>query len=115
VAEVSTTEENVTSAAVVVRVTVPPSLIKFVPVIATVPEAPAAMVLAVAPWGVNANDVTAGTVAAPAEVAIAKGSAAAASNAPAAAALTKWRCIRLGLFIFSITPFIRADGSTFSF
>ncbi len=57
------------------------------------------MVLAVAPWGVNETDVTDGTVTAPAEVAIANGSAAAASKAPAAAALTKWRCIRLGLFI----------------
>jgi hypothetical protein len=43
--------------------------------------------------------VIVGAVAAPADEAIAIGSAAAANKAPAASAFTKWRCIRLGLFI----------------
>jgi hypothetical protein len=79
-------------------VTLPPSAAKPVPVIATVP---------VAPWP-NASPVPGvkttlvGTGAAPAAVAIAIGSAAAASKAPAAKAFTKWRCIRLGLFINSL-------------
>jgi hypothetical protein len=49
------------------------------------------------PLGVKVTVVGAG--AAPAAVAIASGSAAAANKAPAASAFTKWRCIRLGLFI----------------
>jgi hypothetical protein len=57
------------------------------------------MVFAVAPWGVKASAVIAGSVEAPATEAMAIGSAAAASKAPAASAFTKWRCIRLGLFI----------------
>jgi hypothetical protein len=68
---------------------------------ATVPVEPLAIVLAVAPCGVKLTDVKvgAGGVTAPATVAMAIGSAAAASKAPAASAFTKWRCIRLGLFI----------------
>jgi hypothetical protein len=47
----------------------------------------------------NTTLVMVAGVAAPAAVAIAIGSAAAANKAPAASAFTKWRCIRLGLFI----------------
>jgi hypothetical protein len=77
----------------------PPSLMKFVPVMATVPVAPAPTLLAVAPCGVIDTAVTAGKPAAPATEAIAIGNAAAASKAPAASAFTKWRCILRGLFI----------------
>jgi hypothetical protein len=45
------------------------------------------------------NTTLVGDGAAPAAVAIARGSAAAANKVPAANAFTKWRCIRLGLFI----------------
>jgi hypothetical protein len=89
---------NVRPGAFDVMVTLPPSLIKPVPVIATLPEAPLPNALAVP--GVNTTVTPAG--AAPADVAIAIGSAAAASKAPAAKAFTKWRCIRLGLFINSL-------------
>jgi hypothetical protein len=51
------------------------------------------------PDGVKAAEVIAGVVAALAAVAIAIGSAAATSKAPAASAFTKWRCIRRGLFM----------------
>jgi hypothetical protein len=51
-----------------------------------------------APEGVKVTDVMPG-VAALAAVAMARGSAAAASKAPAASAFTKWRCIRRGLFM----------------
>lgn len=82
-----------------VNVTFPPSLIKPVPVIATVPWAPAPTLLVAVPSGVKATAVTAGRVVAPATEAIARGSAAAANKVPAANAFTKWRCIRRGLFI----------------
>jgi hypothetical protein len=101
--DVSVTEVNATATPVVhvaVNVSfVAPLLAKPVPVIAAVPDEPAPMALAVAPWGVNATAVTVGAVAAPATEAIAMGSAAAASKAPAAIAFTKWRCIRRGLFM----------------
>jgi hypothetical protein len=98
---VFTTLENVTPGAVVVTVVVPPRPAK-VPPTEKVPEAPwpkygtfwaPPEMLKVAPVI---------TSAAPAAVAIAIGSAAAASKAPAARAFTKWRCIRLGLFINSL-------------
>jgi hypothetical protein len=101
VAEVSATELKVTEPAVqaAVNEAEPPSLTKLVPVMVAVPEAPAPIALVVAPCGVNDTAVTAGVVTALATVAMAKGSAAAASKAPAASDFTKWRCIRRGLFM----------------
>jgi hypothetical protein len=72
-----------------------------VPVKVTVPVEPPALrpvEFEVAPAGVNAIAVK-DPAAALAAVAIANGSAAAASKAPEASALTKWRCIRRGLFM----------------
>ena len=81
-----------------VSVKFPPSPANPTPVTVTEPVEPAPMVLP-APEGVNTAEVIAGVAAALAAVAIANGSAAAASKAPAASALTKWRCIRRGLFM----------------
>jgi hypothetical protein len=77
-----------------VRLTGPPSSAKPLPVKETVPEPPAPIAA-----GVVVKPLRVGAVSAPASVAIARGNAAAASKAPAASALTKWRCIRRGLFI----------------
>jgi hypothetical protein len=97
VPEMSTTFVNVTPGAVVVTVALPPSPAKA-PATSNVPDAPVPMYAALDPPAMM--KVTPLTVsAAPAAVAIAIGSAAAASKAPAARAFTKWRCIRLGLFI----------------
>jgi hypothetical protein len=93
---VSPVSVKVAPGAVEVTVTLPPSAAKVVPVTVNVPEAPSPKVFVAVPCGENATDVT---VVAPAAVAIARGSAAAASKAPAASAFTKWRCIRRGLFM----------------
>jgi len=100
---VSTTPENVTPGALVVIVALPPSPAK-VPVTAAVPDAPEPkyeFAVVVPPEGVvsKVTSVTVSVPAAPATVAKAIGSAAAASKAPAAMAFTKCRCIRRGLFI----------------
>jgi hypothetical protein len=82
--------------AVEVTVTFPPSLANPVPVIVTTPEAP------VPNWPAPPGAKDAEVIvppAAPATPAMAIGSAAAASKAPAASAFTKWRCIRRGLFM----------------
>jgi hypothetical protein len=89
--------ENVTPEMLDVMVALPPSSanVGADAVIEKVPESPGPVLAA--------PDVESTTVyvvaTAPAAVAIAIGSAAAASKAPAARAFTKWRCIRLGLFI----------------
>jgi hypothetical protein len=97
-AVLSTTFENVIPGAVVVTVALPPSLANA-PFTVKVPEAPVPMKPAFVTPPVMLNVTLVTVSAAPAAVAIAKGSAAAASKAPAASAFTKWRCIRLGLFI----------------
>jgi hypothetical protein len=93
---VSTTLVNVTPVMLEVMVALPPSPanVGADAVSVKVPESPGPVLVFcdVENWAVY-------TVAAPAAVAIAIGSAAAASKAPAANAFTKWRCIRLGLFI----------------
>jgi hypothetical protein len=106
---VSEIPEKVTPGAVVVTVAiVSPSPAKA-PAMEKLPDAPApkyescpaiVVVPPSPPHPAVVQKYTEVTVsAAPAAVAIAIGSAAAASKAPAASAFTKWRCIRLGLFI----------------
>jgi hypothetical protein len=101
--ELSITLENVSPGAVDVTVTFPRSPAKA-PLIVKVPEAPLPKKgwLTVVPGEAAENVTELIESAAPAAVAIAIGSAAAASKAPAAKAFTKWRCIRLGLFINSL-------------
>ena len=104
VAEVSVTElkTKVPAVQLATKVSfVAPLLAKPVPVKVAVPTLPAVLTpveFDVAPAGVNAIDVKE-PAAALAAVAIANGSAAATSKAPEASALTKWRCIRRGLFM----------------
>lgn len=106
---VSEIPEKVTPGAVVVTVAIvspSPAKAPVGPVMVKLPDAPlpknaeAVVVPPSPPQPAVVQNVTEVTVsAAPAAVAIAIGSAAAASKAPAASAFTKWRCIRLGLFI----------------
>jgi hypothetical protein len=107
---VSTTLENVTPAAVVVRVTVPPSYAKS-------PEALPNATVAVPPAPIDVGVVAnVERVVAPALDATANGKAAAINTAPAARAFTMWRGISRKVFtrnpsfvVFIIfTPFVGA-------